>query len=150
MLVQEIVVRHPHLRLVTAQTALVGFDLAQSHRPDWMLLDIHLPDMSGYALLAKLRAQATTRSIPAVAVTANAMPGEADKARAAGLAAFVTKPLNVAGLDALLRELLGRKSAQHCALNRPRRGSFALTCKSLDPLRQTSRSIRPLESARVG
>ena len=70
-------------------------------------------NVSGYALLAKLRAQATTRSIPAVAVTANAMPGEADQAPTAVFAAFVTKPLNVARLDALLRERLGRRSAQH-------------------------------------
>jgi signal transduction histidine kinase/CheY-like chemotaxis protein len=108
-LVVGIVERHPHVELVAAPSASLGFDLARLHRPDLILMDLHLPDSSGYALLQRLRAREDTRDIPVVAVTANAMPAEEARARDAGFAAFLTKPLDVRKFDAMLRRMLGRE-----------------------------------------
>jgi CheY-like chemotaxis protein len=107
-LVVRIVERHPRVQLISAPSATLGFDLARSHRPDVILLDIHLPDASGYALLGRLRAHEATRSIPVVAVTANAMPLEEERALEAGFAAYLTKPIDLRRFDRVLREMLGR------------------------------------------
>jgi signal transduction histidine kinase len=107
-LVVRIVERHHGVRLVTASSAALGVELARAHRPDLVLADLHLGDSSGYALLERLRAHADTRDIPVVAVTANAMPIEAQRAKEAGFAAFFTKPIDVGRFDELLRSMLGR------------------------------------------
>jgi CheY-like chemotaxis protein len=107
-LVVRIVERHRGVRLITASTAALGLELARSHRPDLVLADLHLGDSSGYLLLERLRAHPETREIPVVAVTANAMPIEAERAKEAGFAAFFTKPIDVGRFDELLRSMLGR------------------------------------------
>jgi CheY-like chemotaxis protein len=107
-LVVRIVERHPAVRLLTAPSVGQGFELALLHRPDLVLADLHLGASSGYALLERLRAHPATQRIPAVAVTANAMPMEAARAQEAGFAAYFTKPIEVGRFDALLRTMLGR------------------------------------------
>jgi signal transduction histidine kinase/CheY-like chemotaxis protein len=110
-LVQQIVDRHAGVRMISAPSGTLGFGLAISHRPDLILLDIHLPDMSGHAVLQKLRAHPETRTIPVVAVTANAMPDDAARAREAGFDEYMTKPLDIRRFDAMLQRLLQRRSA---------------------------------------
>ncbi|HMQ73920.1 MAG TPA: PAS domain S-box protein, partial [Rubrivivax sp.] len=73
-LVEQIVARHAGVRLVSAANGRAGLELIRRERPALVLLDIHLPEMDGYELLARLRADARTRDIPAVALTAQAMP----------------------------------------------------------------------------
>ena len=108
-LMENLIARHGALRLLTAPSAALGLELARAHRPDLVLLDINLPDMNGDALLAELRADPRTRDIPAVAVTANAMPGDEQNARAAGFDAYFAKPIELAAFDALLARMLGRQ-----------------------------------------
>ncbi|HKX94380.1 MAG TPA: ATP-binding protein, partial [Methylibium sp.] len=105
-LMRHIVDRHAHIRLITAPSAALGLDLARSHRPDLILMDIHLPDVSGYTALARLQEDPATRDIPVMAITANAMPGESDKALDAGFVDYLTKPLDVSRFDVLLRSAL--------------------------------------------
>jgi signal transduction histidine kinase len=107
-LVVRIVERHPGVRLLTANSAALGAELALAHRPDLLLADLHLGPDSGYALLQRLREHPQLRDMPAVAVTANAMPMEAARAQEAGFDAFFTKPIDVARFDELLRSMLGR------------------------------------------
>ena len=107
-LATRLVGRHPAIRLITAPSAALGFELARAHRPDLVMTDLQLGDASGYALLQRLRADAATRAIPAVAITANAMPLEEARAREAGFADFLTKPIDIDRFDELLRSLLGR------------------------------------------
>jgi PAS domain S-box-containing protein len=106
-LMEHIVGRHDGLHLLTATSGGLGLELAVAHKPDLILLDINLPDMDGYALLARLRANARTGDIPVVAVTANAMPSDAHRARDAGFAEYVVKPIDVTHFDALLQRMLG-------------------------------------------
>ena len=65
-------------------------------RPDLILLDINMPGMNGYELLKALRADGNLKDIPVIALTANAMPRDAERGLKAGFSAYLTKPLNVA------------------------------------------------------
>lgn len=95
----------PGLRLLSAMAPGLGIELARTHRPDLILLDINLPDMDGYAVMRCLREHPATAHIPVVAVSANAMPQDIERGRAAGFADYLTKPLNVARLLRLVDEM---------------------------------------------
>jgi CheY-like chemotaxis protein len=105
-LVEQILARRGGNQLFSAADAPHGLELARRHRPDVILLDISLPGMDGWAAMARLQADECTRAIPVVAISANAMPRDVDRGRAAGFAAYLTKPLNVAQFDRVLDELL--------------------------------------------
>ncbi len=105
-LVEQIVHRHPNVELLMAPSGGLGLDLARSHQPDLLLLDIHLPDLDGFQVLARLRADPQTRQLPVVAVTAQAMPEDVKRVMAAGFDAYLSKPLDLASFDALLDRML--------------------------------------------
>jgi PAS domain S-box-containing protein len=109
VLMQAMLARLPGLRLLTAQTAAKGLQLALSARPDLVLLDIGLPGMDGFEVLARLRTRAATRHTPVVAVSANALPADVQAAMAAGFNAYLTKPLALAQLLATVQGVLGAK-----------------------------------------
>ena len=73
--------------------------------PDLVLLDMQMPGMSGFHLAQLLKADPRYAAIPLVAVTAFAMRGDEEKARAAGCDAYVTKPIDVVALRALVERL---------------------------------------------
>jgi len=106
-LVEGIFAYRNDLRLISAMSPGLGLELARSHRPALILLDINLPDMDGYAVLRCLQEDAATRDIPVVAVTANAMPADVARARAAGFVAHLCKPLDLVALMRRVDELLG-------------------------------------------
>ncbi len=110
-LVEMIVQRHPGVELQMAPSGSLGLDLARSCRPDLLLLDIHLPDIDGYQVLARLRADPATRSLPVVAVTAQAMPEDVKRVLAAGFDGYLAKPLDLARFDALLEQMLAPRIA---------------------------------------
>ena len=95
----------PDVRLLGASSANLALALAQAHRPDLILLDSDLPEMGGLEILAALRADARTASVPVVAVTANAAPHDAELA--AGFQAYLTKPLQTAEFQSVLERILG-------------------------------------------
>ncbi|WP_052162504.1 transporter substrate-binding domain-containing protein [Aquabacterium sp. NJ1] len=106
-LMTQIVSRHQGVSLISAPLGQLGLDLARAHRPDLILLDIHLPDMDGYAVLGQLRSKPETRNTPVIAVTANAMPMDVQRIRDAGFDDYVPKPIRVTHIDVLLHERLG-------------------------------------------
>lgn len=110
-LMQDMIERHGHLQLLGASSAAAGLELARAQRPDLILLDITLPDMDGYALMARLRAETGTRDIPVVAVTAKAMPSDARRVREAGFDGYLTKPIDLKAFDAVLLQLLSRRQS---------------------------------------
>jgi signal transduction histidine kinase/ActR/RegA family two-component response regulator len=85
----------PQVALLTATTPRLGLDLARVHRPDLILLDLHLPGMNGYEMLAHLKAMPETAGIPVVALTAAAMPADIRRGLAAGFVRYLTKPIDV-------------------------------------------------------
>lgn len=106
-LMSQIVARHQGVRLLSAPLGREGLAQARSSRPDLILLDIHLPDIDGYAVLGQLRSDPQTRATPVIAVTANAMPLDVQRIRDAGFDDYVPKPIKVTHIDMLLHERLG-------------------------------------------
>ncbi|MGA8863560.1 MAG: ATP-binding protein [Gallionella sp.] len=94
-LIERILGRREKINLLTASSPGLGLELARAHRPDLILLDINLPDMDGFAVMQCLRENDATRSIPVVAISANSMPKDLARGRAAGFADYLTKPLDV-------------------------------------------------------
>jgi CheY-like chemotaxis protein len=84
----------------------LALDLAREHRPDLILLDVHLPDIEGDEVLRRLREDPETRSIPVVMVSAEATPGKVKRFLAAGARAYLTKPLDVKHFLEVLDEIL--------------------------------------------
>lgn len=89
----------PSVELHVAADAESGLHLAREKRPDLILLDIRLPGMDGFELLEALRQDDQLRKVPALAVSASAMPDEVSKALRAGFLGYLTKPL---AMDVLL------------------------------------------------
>ncbi|OGB04019.1 MAG: hypothetical protein A3G29_15320 [Burkholderiales bacterium RIFCSPLOWO2_12_FULL_64_99] len=104
-LIESVVGMLPGVRLLSAMAPGLGLELARTHKPQLILLDINLPDMDGYAVMQCLREHPSTRGIPVVAVSANAMPRDLERSRAAGFAAYVTKPIDVGELLRKVDEL---------------------------------------------
>jgi CheY-like chemotaxis protein len=70
-------------------------ELAREHRPDLVLLDLHLPDIQGDEVLRRLRADPRTAEIPVVVVSADATRASNDRLRALGADAYLSKPIDV-------------------------------------------------------
>jgi CheY-like chemotaxis protein len=94
-LVTRIMKHRPNIKLLTAISGQEGLDISQLEKPHLILLDINLPLMDGYELLKKLRQNETTRQIPVIAVSANAMNSDIERGLSAGFAEYITKPINV-------------------------------------------------------
>lgn len=100
--------RFPHLDLISAINGRHGLELAQRYTLDAILLDIHLPDMNGYAVLKSLRENPATRAIPVMALSADALPLDIDQGLNAGFSHYLTKPVDMERLMAALGSVLGK------------------------------------------
>ena len=94
-LVERIVARYPHIRLLTAMDGSSGIEIAQASHPDVILMDINLPGINGFEVLQLLRAAPATAHIPVIAISANAMQLDIARGLNAGFFRYITKPLNV-------------------------------------------------------
>ena len=106
-LVERVLARFRTVTMMPAVQGRVGLDLARQHRPDLVLLDVHLPDMSGEEVLATLRAHPATEHIPVIVVSADATRGQIDRLTAAGAFAYLTKPIDVREFIAVIERALG-------------------------------------------
>jgi len=97
-LMKGIVKMIPNLDLISAHTAELGIELAESRIPDLILMDINLPGMNGDEAVGRLNAMEKTCHIPVVAVTAAAMMKDIEKGTKVGFRSYVTKPINVSEL----------------------------------------------------
>ena len=96
-------------RTIEAETGEDGVRLAKEHRPALVLMDIQLPGIDGVTALGQLRADAGTRAIPVIAVTASAMTHDRQKIMAAGFDGYQSKPIRVKEFLAAVRAMLDRK-----------------------------------------
>ncbi len=93
----------------TLQTrdGMEALDMAREHRPDLILMDIQLPEVSGLEVTKWLKADDELQSIPVVAVTAFAMKGDEEKIREGGCEAYISKPISVATFLDTVRKFIG-------------------------------------------
>lgn len=95
-----------HLNLIPAMQGRIGLELAREHKPDVILLDLHLPDLMGDRVLAELKADLVTRAIPVVMLSADATPKQIKALLAAGAVEYLTKPVDIRLLFAVLDQHL--------------------------------------------
>ena len=106
-LVRDSLALNPSIRLEVAIDGDSGLAAARRLRPDLILLDINLPGMDGFSIMRHLRDEPLLAEVPCIALSANAMPREIQRARTAGFVDYITKPFDVrallATIDAQLR-----------------------------------------------
>ena len=117
-LVEQIILRRPDLRLLSAANGNLGIEYARAYQPEVILMDINLPGLSGVETMKILRADPLTAHIPIIALSANALAHDIEKALAAGFFNYLTKPIKVnAFLEALDVALAFSKTeAAHAAI----------------------------------
>jgi PAS domain S-box-containing protein len=107
MLVEDLISRRPDILLRSAIDAISGIEVARAVLPDLILMDINLPGISGTSAMKILANDPTTRSIPVIALSANAMPRDIARGLDAGFFRYLTKPIVVSefmtALDVALR-----------------------------------------------
>jgi len=101
-LMEQLVEQSPGLLLLSTNSAEAGLILAKKHRPDMIILDINLPGMNGLAALAELKKMSETKNIPAVALSASAMPEDVQAGLDAGFKHYLTKPLDLNKMIAII------------------------------------------------
>ena len=94
--------------LIEAATGSQGIMIAETQDLDVILLDVNLPDIDGYEVARRLRASKKTSliTVPIIAVTANAMRGDAQKALDAGCDFYISKPINIQELMEKVKNLV--------------------------------------------
>ena len=90
--------------VVTADDGAAGIEMAEAMVPDLILMDLSLPIIDGWEATRRIKASDRLKDVPVIAVTAHAMQGDEEKARAAGCDDFVTKPIDE---DLLLAKISG-------------------------------------------
>lgn len=108
LIVRELIAQRHDLKLDEAANGLTGIERARRSPPNLILLDMQLPDIDGMEVLRRLRADASTASIPCIALSANAMPDDIQNALGAGFADYWTKPLDFRVFMNALDSLFGK------------------------------------------
>lgn len=97
-------------RMILARNGLEAVQMAKQHQPDVILMDIQMPEMDGLEATRQIRADPQTSSIPIIALTALAMPGDQERCLAAGADDYLAKPVKLRSLLDLLTRYLSNPS----------------------------------------
>jgi len=92
---------------VQTRNGYEAMDLARKHRPNLILMDIQLPEVSGLDVTKWLKEDDELRTIPVIAVTAFAMKGDEDRIRQGGCEAYISKPISVSKFIETVRAYIG-------------------------------------------
>lgn len=109
-LMDRILKRRPGVTLLHVTDGAQGIALARQHHPDAIFLDLHLPDMNGEEVLRQLWEDSSLRRIPVAVLSADATMGQIRRLKASGAVAYLTKPLDVAKVLALIDEFLAKEA----------------------------------------
>lgn len=96
---------------IQTRNGLEALDLAREHKPDLILMDIQLPEVSGLDVTKWLKEDEDLHSIPVIAVTAFAMKGDEERIRQGGCEAYISKPISVPGFLETIKSFLGPSGA---------------------------------------
>jgi CheY-like chemotaxis protein len=99
----------PGIEMMTAPTAEIGIELVRVHQPELVIMDINLPGMSGFEATKQLAAWPETKHIPVIALTAAALGRDLTRGAEAGFRHYLTKPVKVDELTAVLEEIIGKR-----------------------------------------
>src|ERR1700760_3853480 len=105
-LFHDLLEAHGYATLGT-RNGIEALDLARTHRPDLILMDIQLPEVSGLEVTKWLKDDPELKEIPVVAVTAFAMKGDEERIRQGGCEAYLSKPISVSKFIETIRQFLG-------------------------------------------
>jgi two-component system cell cycle response regulator DivK len=94
-------------RTVQTRSGTEALDLAREHKPDLILMDIQLPEVSGLQVTQWIKGDETLRHIPVIAITAFAMKGDEEKIREGGCEAYLSKPISIVKFLETVRTYLG-------------------------------------------
>ncbi len=94
-LVEELISRRSELKIITATKGYQGVEMARSHKPDVILMDINLSDINGFDVLRILSNDPVTAHIPVIAVSSDAHPSQITDGLAAGFFRYLTKPYKI-------------------------------------------------------
>jgi CheY-like chemotaxis protein len=98
--------------VISVMQGSLGLELARAHRPDLILLDVHLPDIPGEAVLRRLREQPGTAELPVVALSDETSPDQERGLVAGGATACLTKPIDVRKMRRTVDEALTRRPVE--------------------------------------
>ena len=96
-------------QVLQAETGIKGVEMAEENIPDFIILDIQLPDIIGNEVLARIRSKEKTQNIPVVAMTSYAMAGDRERLLAAGCDGYVEKPIDPGNVMEQLKKVFGGK-----------------------------------------
>ncbi len=105
-LVRKILVSRGY-EVLEAEDGLAGVEITKNELPDLILMDINIPGMDGLEATGVIKATTETKHIPVIALTANAMRGDAERFLAAGCDGYLPKPINMTELLETVRGFLG-------------------------------------------
>ena len=105
-LFHDLLEAHGYQTLQT-RTGIEALELARAHRPDLILMDIQLPEVSGLEVTKWIKEDDDLKTIPVIAVTAFAMKGDEERIRQGGCEAYISKPISVAKFLETVRSYLG-------------------------------------------
>ncbi|MCC6905167.1 MAG: response regulator [Anaerolineae bacterium] len=111
LLIKRVLEAQGHV-VFEAESGTSGLQMAQTCNPDLILMDINLPDIDGYECTARLRKMPDFNTLPIIALTANAMVGDADKALAAGCDGYISKPIDVDTLPRQVMNFINTRSSK--------------------------------------
>ena len=95
--------------VIPADDGLKALDLARTHKPDIILLDVMMPLVNGYQVLETLRKDAELNNTPVIMLTAKSLQREIDEAMAKGATDYIVKPFNPADLIERIQQILGKR-----------------------------------------
>ena len=98
--------KYTSFELLSSLNGNDGINMAIEHKPDLILLDLNLPDVNGFDVFEKIRKNMVLKSTPVVAVSANAMQHDVDKALELGFLDYVKKPIDIFSLKNMLNKIL--------------------------------------------
>ncbi|SFV28290.1 response regulator [Hyphomicrobium facile] len=105
-LFNDLLVAHGY-KTIQTRNGFDALELARRHRPDLILMDIQLPEVSGLEVTRWLKDDDSLREIPIVAVTAFAMKGDEERIRSGGCEAYISKPISVMAFLETVRKFIG-------------------------------------------
>lgn len=105
-LVSKLLSLHEHVHLLTAHTPSLGLELAATHVPELILLDINMPEMNGYEVLEILKKDEKLKRVPVLAVSADAMYQDIERGLTSGFNDYITKPIDFKKFNATVAHYL--------------------------------------------